>query len=276
MLGDSEDDSVATDMIQKLKRIIADKDQTIAHLAESLTQKEGQVREMDKSIAEKSTGMLALSREVAEKNGKIEEILAELSDLKEVLAKKDERCCAQIHEHILEYVRTAGEEDEQKICRTREDVVRKNGKLEELLKKFSSELHELSACIAKKNRQIEEMHQTIEELQIRLSHLETEYVAKRKLNNAKKLRELQNLSTVSVEIEESINKLRRETASIADCNKRDNCRTCETVNSITSATYRPPTSCASSTEISSLSKYSRRVHTAGIERKRASAHCMRS
>jgi chromosome segregation ATPase len=246
-----------------------EKNQTIANLAESIGQKEILVREMEKSIAEKSTAMFALSREVAEKNEIIESMTAELRDLKEILARKDERSCTQVHEHILELAKTVKEIEDRKTDRIRDDFVRKNGKLEDFektVKNISAELRELSAYIAKTDRQTEDMRREIDELKIRLSCRDAEYFANRKLNNAKKLRELQSLSTASAEIEELINKLR--CAATADCNydERGGCRTCEAVHSRTPAASEP-LSDASSGEMPSLSKYTNEEFTLSIEMK---------
>jgi predicted RNase H-like nuclease (RuvC/YqgF family) len=95
----------------------------------------------------------------------------------------------------------------------------------------------LRKTIDERNAEIEKMHETITQLRKNLAEKENQHRINKQLSNRMKIRQLEPLAKKSKEIEELLNKLKQETANIAE---RLACgSTCQPISTNTSASSLP-------------------------------------
>lgn len=176
--------SMAKDMIQKLEKKVAQKDNDIIRLKKDIAQ-----RDLILSGAEKNNLLThELDAEIARKQILIEEMNRQMVEMRESLEDKD---------------RTTVERASERETKCRID-----------------DKDEIISCLRKTDddrmREIEKMRQTMIQLQKKLTETENQRCINKRLSNIMKIRQLEPLAKKSAEIEELLTKIKQETADIAE------------------------------------------------------------
>jgi predicted RNase H-like nuclease (RuvC/YqgF family) len=178
--------SFARDMIQQQEKQLAEKSEDIMRLKKDVEQRDLRLSMAQKNVDEINLRIQKLSTENSEKNNLIEKMNRQIIEIRQDLEKKN---------------RTT--ENPQEL-ETKCNVDCKHGTTSVL-----------TQADKEKNEEIEKMRHIIAQLEESLTEKEKQQAIERRLGNYMKIRQLESLAKKSVEIEELLDRLKRETANYA-------------------------------------------------------------
>jgi chromosome segregation ATPase len=273
-LRNAFEESAANDMrtVQELERNLDEVTDYVGGIERFFHKKLSEIRDLRTSISDTATGRVKSGYSVAkdairELENKVKAQEKEILRLKENISRKDiqltdaTRRCVDEVDAVPKQIFTAinqqasewreGSEEANDSNPTGNTVHHKDEMtscLNEELNRLKKDAEEksikiciLDAVIKQKDRELEQLGRSRAELELSLSEKEKEHLVNKRLNNIKKIRQLETLAKKSIEIEELVNKLRHETANIADrLADRNNCQAISPAAASTEAAAKRP------------------------------------